>query len=56
MKLTEQEYKDLIIAVATAISPVMVANPPEYNTVAENVAIKARDIADAVDQVLQGDF
>lgn len=34
----------------------MVANPPEYNTVAENVAIKARDIADAIDQVLKGDF
>lgn len=56
MKLTEQEYKDLIISVATAISPGIIANPPEYNTVAENIAIKARDIADAVDQVLQGDL
>lgn len=56
MKLTEQEYKDLIMSVATAISPTIVANPPEYNTVAENVAIQARDIADAVNQALEGDF
>lgn len=53
-KLTEKEYKDLIIKIAIKISPVLVVKELEHLSTGENIAIKAGQIADAVNLVLEG--
>ena len=56
LKLNEKEYKELIIQVAIKISPILVKKKPDSVSAGENIAIYARDIADAVDSVLKGDY
>lgn len=53
-KLSEKEYKDLVIKIAIKISPVLVVQELEHLTSGENIAIKAGQIADAVGLVLEG--
>lgn len=56
VKLNEKEYKDLIIQVAIKISPILVQKKPDSISAGENIAIYARDIADAVDCVLKREY
>lgn len=52
-KLTEKEYKNLVIQVAIQISPILIDKKGATSDVTgESVALYARDIADAVDEVL----
>lgn len=53
-KLSEKEYKDLVIAVAIQISPKIIELKNSTSDVAgATVALYARDIAEAVDAVLR---
>jgi len=56
LKLNEKEYKDLIIQIAIKISPILVTKKPNSVSAGENIAIYARDITDAVDSVLRGEY
>lgn len=53
MKLTDEEYKKIVIEVAIKISPILVKAKPDSFVAAENIAIYARDIADAVESILK---
>lgn len=51
-KLSEKEFKKLIIDVARSISPVMVQQENDVKTNAKNIALYAKQIAKAVNKVL----
>jgi hypothetical protein len=52
-KLSEKEYKKLVIEIAVNISPVMLDKKPDGISVAERIARFAKDIANAVNLVLE---
>ncbi|MEO2061897.1 MAG: hypothetical protein ABGW97_02855 [Christiangramia sp.] len=51
LNLSEKEYKELIIEISKRISPELVKVKPDSISAGENIAIYARDIADAVNSV-----
>jgi phenylpyruvate tautomerase PptA (4-oxalocrotonate tautomerase family) len=52
-KLSDKEYKKLIIEIAKQISPVVIQRQQDNITAAEQVASLAKDITDAVSAVLE---
>lgn len=52
-KLSDKEYKKLIIEIATQISPVVIQRQQDQSTAAEQVASLSKDITDAVNTVLE---
>ncbi|MHB0754821.1 hypothetical protein [Polaribacter sp. M15] len=51
-KLSEKEYKKLVIDIAKNISPVLVQRENDVVFNAENIALQAKQIATAVNEVL----
>ncbi|UAM97378.1 hypothetical protein K8354_13770 [Polaribacter litorisediminis] len=52
-KLSDKEYKKLIIEIAIQISPIVIQRPQNNIAAAEQVASLAKDITDAVNTVLE---
>jgi|AntRauMFilla1563_2_1112583.scaffolds.fasta_scaffold21512_3 hypothetical protein len=52
-KLSDKEYKKLIIEIAVQISPVMIEQKQENIATAKHIALFAKDITDAVNTVLE---
>ena len=53
IKLSEKEYKKLVIKIAVNISPVMLDKKSDSISAAEHIALFAKDIANAVNLVLE---
>lgn len=53
IKLSEKEYKKLVIEIAVNISTVILDKKPDCISVAERIARLAKDIAKAVNLVLE---
>ncbi|MFH4966538.1 hypothetical protein V8G69_16170 [Gaetbulibacter sp. M235] len=53
IKLTPEEYKDLVVKIAIKISPILVKIKPDSLSAGEHIALYAKDIADAVEVVLK---
>lgn len=51
-KLSEKEYKKLIIDISKNISPILVQQGENIATTAENIALYAEQITNAVNKVL----
>ena len=51
-KLSEKEYKKLIIDISKNISPILVQQGENITTTAENIALYAEQITNAVNKVL----
>lgn len=54
--LTDAEYKKLVIDITLSISASLIERKPDSASAAENIALYARDIADAVDSILKSKF
>jgi hypothetical protein len=52
-KLTEKEYKDLVINVAVQISPIIIQKMETSDLASITIARFSKDIADAVNDVLK---
>lgn len=53
-KLTNEEYKQLVMSIAIEISPKLIEIKKEGSDIAAtHIALYARDIADAVDSILR---
>ncbi|TXD52211.1 MULTISPECIES: hypothetical protein [unclassified Polaribacter] len=52
-KLSEKEYKKLVIEIAVHISPVIIDKKLDSITAADQIAVFAKDIANAVNLVLE---
>lgn len=52
-KLTPEEYKKLVIDITVKISPLLIEKKPDSVSAAENIALYATDIADAVESILK---
>lgn len=55
-KLTPEEYKKLVIEITVKISPLLIEKKPDSVSAAENIALYARDIADAVESILKSEL
>jgi hypothetical protein len=53
IKLSEKEYKKLVIEIAVNISPIMLDKKSDSISAAERIALFAKDIANAVNLVLE---
>lgn len=55
-KLTKDEYKKIVIEVAIKISPLLIKKKPDSLSAAENISLYARDIADAVEFIINENY
>lgn len=53
MKITQEEYKDLVMRIAVEISPLLIEKKVDSITSAKHIALFAEEIAEAVDLVFQ---
>lgn len=53
MKMTQEEYKDLVMRIAVEISPLIIEKKTDSISAAEHIAIYAEEIAEAVDLVFK---
>ncbi|SDS42817.1 hypothetical protein SAMN05216503_3030 [Polaribacter sp. KT25b] len=53
IKLSEKDYKKLVIEIALKISPALIEKTDDISTASEQISLYAKDIANSIQSVLE---